>query len=157
MEKLPKAVVFDNVPTGVRLRGRLDTLHYDACAIAGIRGGGQPFWDLALLELALTGFKHEPTIARLINDCGVDPAVGGGQAFALAAVRGDVGMLKLLIDGLAKKTKGEPEDVDVNDDRFTRLCKRIHQQLKENPSCACQRPDPAVLDAALGSMISKKG
>ena len=148
MTKLPKQkiAVLDKVPTGVRLRERLDELYAEGCAIAAVRWGGQAWWGLALLELARTGFKHEPTIIRLIAERDVNPAVGGGQAFALAAVRGDIGMLKLLTDELAVRT-ATPESRDEN--RFALLCNRIDQQLRKNPACASQRPDPDVLDAAL--------
>ena len=148
MTKLPKQklAVLDTVPTGVRLRERLDELYTESCAVAAVRWGGQAYWSLALLELARIGLKHEPAITRLIVERDVDPAVGGGQAFALAAVRGDIGMLKLLTDELAVRT-ATPESRD--EERFALLCNRIDQQLRKNPACASQRPDPDVLDAAL--------
>ncbi len=148
MTKLPKQKIamIDKVPMGVRLRERLDELYSEGCAVAAVQWGGQVWWSLALLELARTGFKHEPTIIRLLAERDVDPAAGGGQAFALAAVRGDIGMLKLLTAELAVRT-ATPEARD--EERFALLCNRIEQQLRKDPGCACQRPDPDVLDAAL--------
>ena len=172
------------IDTEKLLRERLDSLHHAACVVAADRRA----WPSFLLELARTGFKHKPTFERLLNDYGVDPAAGGGQAFALAAVRGDVGLLTLLTEVLAERgdrvdgfTFSEQEPTvlvkriraahekavrealrivkephkDMGEDRFSRLCNRVNQQLRDDPACACKQPDSAVLDAATCGIMKK--
>ncbi|MHB8388539.1 MAG: hypothetical protein ACYDBH_03030 [Acidobacteriaceae bacterium] len=82
-----------------RLRAQLDALYREACKVAGGRCGRE-WWQLLLLELARSGARNMRTINILTRERGVDPAAGGGMAFALAAVRGDVEMLSALTTAL---------------------------------------------------------